>query len=126
CLCVSCVRACVLLCVYGCVFVCVCVCLHVRIFATLCTVCPQVRALDNGSPPRYTDHFLTINILDVNDNGPVIHSPRGYNVSISEVRLTVLPPANHSQTHQSPTHQPGTFIRPDVSSKKDPGRHFLA
>lgn len=49
-------------------------------------VCPsQVRATDNGSPPRHTDHSLTINILDVNDNPPVIESQRGYNVSISEV-----------------------------------------
>ncbi|XP_037320872.2 cadherin-23 [Pungitius pungitius] len=44
----------------------------------------KVRAIDNGSPPRYTDHSLTINILDVNDNAPVIESQRGYNVSISE------------------------------------------
>uniref|UniRef100_A0A7N6BHQ7 Cadherin-23 n=1 Tax=Anabas testudineus TaxID=64144 RepID=A0A7N6BHQ7_ANATE len=44
----------------------------------------KVRAIDNGSPPRYTDHSLTINILDVNDNAPVIQSPKGYNVSISE------------------------------------------
>ncbi|XP_068183037.1 cadherin-23 [Antennarius striatus] len=44
----------------------------------------KVRAIDNGSPPRHTDHSLTINILDVNDNPPVIESPRGYNVSISE------------------------------------------
>uniref|UniRef100_A0A3B4TJP7 Cadherin-23 n=1 Tax=Seriola dumerili TaxID=41447 RepID=A0A3B4TJP7_SERDU len=44
----------------------------------------KVRASDNGSPPRHTDHSLTINILDVNDNAPVIESQRGYNVSISE------------------------------------------
>nr|XP_040035256.1 cadherin-23 isoform X2 [Gasterosteus aculeatus aculeatus] len=44
----------------------------------------KVRAIDNGSPPRYTDHSLTINILDINDNAPVIESQRGYNVSISE------------------------------------------
>uniref|UniRef100_A0AAV2JPX6 Cadherin domain-containing protein n=1 Tax=Knipowitschia caucasica TaxID=637954 RepID=A0AAV2JPX6_KNICA len=44
----------------------------------------KVRATDNGSPPRYTDHSLTINILDVNDNAPVIQSQTGYNVSISE------------------------------------------
>ncbi|XP_053189417.1 cadherin-23 isoform X2 [Scomber japonicus] len=44
----------------------------------------KVRAIDNGSPPRHTDHSLTINILDVNDNAPVIESQRGYNVSISE------------------------------------------
>ncbi|XP_029926425.1 cadherin-23 isoform X1 [Myripristis murdjan] len=44
----------------------------------------KVRATDSGSPPRYTDHSLTINILDVNDNVPVIESQRGYNVSVSE------------------------------------------
>uniref|UniRef100_A0A3B3CED5 Cadherin-23 n=1 Tax=Oryzias melastigma TaxID=30732 RepID=A0A3B3CED5_ORYME len=44
----------------------------------------RVRATDNGSPPRFTDHSLTINILDVNDNAPVVESPRGYNVSVSE------------------------------------------
>lgn len=44
-----------------------------------------MRATDNGTPPRYTDHSLTINILDVNDNAPVVESPRGYNVSVSEV-----------------------------------------
>ncbi|KAM4607873.1 cadherin-23 isoform 2-T2 [Polymixia lowei] len=44
----------------------------------------KVRAIDNGSPARYTDHSLTINILDVNDNIPVIESQRGYNVSVSE------------------------------------------
>ncbi|CAG04743.1 unnamed protein product, partial [Tetraodon nigroviridis] len=44
----------------------------------------KVRATDNGSPPRHTDHSLTINILDVNDNAPVIESQKGYNVSISE------------------------------------------
>lgn len=45
----------------------------------------QVRATDNGSPPRHSDLSLTINIQDVNDNAPVIESQRGYNVSISEV-----------------------------------------
>lgn len=44
-----------------------------------------MRATDNGSPPRHTDHSLTINILDVNDNPPVIENQKGYNVSISEV-----------------------------------------
>ncbi|XP_039477829.1 cadherin-23 [Oreochromis aureus] len=44
----------------------------------------KVRATDNGSPPRHTDHSLTINILDVNDNAPVVESQRGYNVSVSE------------------------------------------
>jgi len=54
----------------------------------------QVRASDNGSPPRHTDLSLTINILDVNDNAPVIESQRGYNVSISEVGM-------HSHVPQS-------------------------
>uniref|UniRef100_A0A8C9TL15 Cadherin-related 23 n=1 Tax=Scleropages formosus TaxID=113540 RepID=A0A8C9TL15_SCLFO len=44
----------------------------------------KVRAMDNGSPPRYTDLSLTVNIVDVNDNVPVIESRAGYNVSISE------------------------------------------
>ncbi|TST98566.1 Cadherin-23 [Bagarius yarrelli] len=44
----------------------------------------KVRAVDNGSPPRFTDHSLTVNIVDVNDNAPVVQSPRGYNVSVSE------------------------------------------
>ncbi|XP_047207253.1 cadherin-23-like [Girardinichthys multiradiatus] len=43
-----------------------------------------VRATDNGSPTRHTDHSLTVNILDVNDNAPVLESQRGYNVSINE------------------------------------------
>ncbi|MGH0120865.1 UNVERIFIED_CONTAM: hypothetical protein FKN15_024346 [Acipenser sinensis] len=43
-----------------------------------------VRATDNGSPPRRTDSGLTINVLDVNDNPPVIQNPGGYNVSINE------------------------------------------
>uniref|UniRef100_A0A671QN41 Cadherin-23-like n=1 Tax=Sinocyclocheilus anshuiensis TaxID=1608454 RepID=A0A671QN41_9TELE len=44
----------------------------------------KVRATDNGSPPRFTDVSLTVNILDENDNPPVLQSPRGYNVSVSE------------------------------------------
>ncbi|XP_077053022.1 cadherin-23 isoform X1 [Siphateles boraxobius] len=44
----------------------------------------KVRATDNGSPPRFTDVSLTVNILDVNDNPPVIQSPNGYNVSVNE------------------------------------------
>lgn len=56
----------------------------------------QVRAIDNGSPPRYTDHSLTINILDINDNAPVIESQRGYNVSISEVGTR-----SHNRLHNS-------------------------
>ncbi|KAL2082875.1 hypothetical protein ACEWY4_020648 [Coilia grayii] len=44
----------------------------------------KVRALDNGTPRRFTDHSVTINVLDVNDNVPVVQSPRGYNVSVNE------------------------------------------
>ncbi|KAA0718277.1 Cadherin-23 Otocadherin [Triplophysa tibetana] len=44
----------------------------------------KVRAMDNGSPARFTDLSLTVNIMDVNDNPPVVQSPRGYNASISE------------------------------------------
>lgn len=55
----------------------------------------QVRAIDNGSPPKHTDHSLTINILDVNDNAPVIESQRGYNVSISEVGDTLAHHMKH-------------------------------
>ncbi|XP_019902910.3 cadherin-23 isoform X4 [Esox lucius] len=44
----------------------------------------KLRATDNGVPPRYSDFALTVNILDVNDNAPVIQRPGGYNVSISE------------------------------------------
>lgn len=57
-------------------------------------MCVQVRATDNGSPPRFTDHSLTVNIVDVNDNAPVVQSPRGYNVSVSEV--SVNPHANQT------------------------------
>lgn len=57
----------------------------------------QVRAIDNGSPPRHTDHSLTINILDVNDNAPVIESQRGYNVSISEVGVGTLHEASFEE-----------------------------
>lgn len=61
---------------------------------TLC-MCVQVRALDNGSPPRFTDHSLTVNIVDVNDNAPVVQSPRGYNVSVSEVSANSACQSNH-------------------------------
>lgn len=44
--------------------------------------------MDNGSPARFTDLSLTVNIMDINDNPPVLQSPRGYNVSVSEVRIT--------------------------------------
>uniref|UniRef100_A0A803VIU0 Cadherin-23 n=1 Tax=Ficedula albicollis TaxID=59894 RepID=A0A803VIU0_FICAL len=39
---------------------------------------------DGGVPPRRKEHILRVNILDVNDNPPVIDSPFGYNVSVSE------------------------------------------
>lgn len=41
--------------------------------------------MDGGIPPRRKEHVLRVNILDVNDNPPVIDSPFGYNVSVSEV-----------------------------------------
>ncbi|XP_062319241.1 cadherin-23 isoform X1 [Osmerus eperlanus] len=44
----------------------------------------KVRATDSGSPPRFSDRSLTINILDVNDNTPIIENQRGYNVSVNE------------------------------------------
>uniref|UniRef100_A0A8C7LMU9 Cadherin-23 n=1 Tax=Oncorhynchus mykiss TaxID=8022 RepID=A0A8C7LMU9_ONCMY len=44
----------------------------------------KVRAMDSGVPPHYSDLSLIVNILDVNDNTPIIESQGGYNVSISE------------------------------------------
>lgn len=46
---------------------------------------PQIQASDGGVPPRRKEHTLRVTILDVNDNPPVIESPFGYNVSVSEV-----------------------------------------
>lgn len=46
---------------------------------------PQIQASDGGVPPRRKEHTLRVNILDVNDNPPIIDSPFGYNVSVSEV-----------------------------------------
>ncbi|XP_065699325.1 cadherin-23 isoform X7 [Patagioenas fasciata] len=43
-----------------------------------------IQAADGGVPPRRKEHILRVNILDVNDNPPVIDSPFGYNVSVSE------------------------------------------
>ncbi|XP_043912879.1 cadherin-23 [Protopterus annectens] len=43
-----------------------------------------IQASDRGSPPRKTDHILTVNILDVNDNRPVIQNRNSYNVTINE------------------------------------------
>nr|XP_014343935.1 PREDICTED: cadherin-23 [Latimeria chalumnae] len=43
-----------------------------------------LQASDSGSQPRRKNHILVINILDVNDNPPVIQNPRSYNVSINE------------------------------------------
>ncbi|XP_048166947.1 cadherin-23 isoform X5 [Corvus hawaiiensis] len=44
----------------------------------------RIQASDGGVPPRRKEHTLQVNILDVNDNPPVIDSPFGYNVSVSE------------------------------------------
>ncbi|XP_071987316.1 cadherin-23 isoform X2 [Engystomops pustulosus] len=44
----------------------------------------KIQASDNGSPPRRTDFTLTVNVIDVNDNPPIINSPFGYNVSVFE------------------------------------------
>uniref|UniRef100_A0A8C3DP03 Cadherin-23 n=1 Tax=Corvus moneduloides TaxID=1196302 RepID=A0A8C3DP03_CORMO len=44
----------------------------------------RIQASDGGVPPRRKEHILQVNILDVNDNPPVIDSPFGYNVSVSE------------------------------------------
>ncbi|KAK2545143.1 Cdh23 isoform B [Columba livia] len=43
-----------------------------------------IQAADGGVPPRRKEHILRVNVLDVNDNPPVIDSPFGYNVSVSE------------------------------------------
>ncbi|XP_042313490.1 cadherin-23 isoform X2 [Sceloporus undulatus] len=44
----------------------------------------KIQASDRGVPPRRKEHTLRVNILDVNDNPPVIANPYGYNVSINE------------------------------------------
>ncbi|KAM8924599.1 cadherin-23 [Pelodytes ibericus] len=44
----------------------------------------KVQASDSGSPPRRADYTLTVNVLDVNDNPPVIVNPFGYNISVYE------------------------------------------
>ncbi|XP_053548000.1 cadherin-23 [Bombina bombina] len=44
----------------------------------------KIQASDSGSPPQRSEHTLTVNILDVNDNPPVIDSPFGYNISVYE------------------------------------------
>ncbi|KAM9327300.1 cadherin-23 [Gastrophryne carolinensis] len=44
----------------------------------------KIQASDNGIPPRRTDYILTVNVMDVNDNPPVIDHPYGYNVSVYE------------------------------------------
>ncbi|KAM4702929.1 cadherin-23 [Rhinophrynus dorsalis] len=44
----------------------------------------KIQASDSGSPPRRTDHTLTLNVLDVNDNPPIIDRPFGYNISVYE------------------------------------------
>ncbi|XP_070610011.1 cadherin-23 [Erythrolamprus reginae] len=44
----------------------------------------QIQASDQGIPARRKEHTLRVNILDVNDNSPVIVNQHGYNVSINE------------------------------------------
>ncbi|NXS63367.1 CAD23 protein, partial [Brachypteracias leptosomus] len=44
----------------------------------------RIQASDGGVPPRRKEHTLRVNILDINDNPPIIDSPFGYNVSVSE------------------------------------------
>ncbi|XP_039176461.1 cadherin-23 isoform X5 [Crotalus tigris] len=44
----------------------------------------QIQAADQGVPARKKEHTLRVNILDVNDNSPVIINQYGYNVSINE------------------------------------------
>ncbi|KAI6066661.1 cadherin-23 [Aix galericulata] len=44
----------------------------------------RIQASDGGVPPRRKEHTLRVTVLDVNDNPPVIESPFGYNVSVSE------------------------------------------
>uniref|UniRef100_A0A8D0BYG7 Cadherin-23 n=1 Tax=Salvator merianae TaxID=96440 RepID=A0A8D0BYG7_SALMN len=44
----------------------------------------KIQAADKGVPPRRKEHTLRVNILDVNDNPPVIANPHGYNVSVNE------------------------------------------
>uniref|UniRef100_A0A8V0ZBH8 Cadherin-23 n=1 Tax=Gallus gallus TaxID=9031 RepID=A0A8V0ZBH8_CHICK len=44
----------------------------------------RIQASDGGVPPRRKEHTLRVTVLDVNDNPPIIDSPLGYNVSVSE------------------------------------------
>nr|XP_032643953.1 cadherin-23 [Chelonoidis abingdonii] len=44
----------------------------------------KIQASDSGIPPRRKEHTLRVNILDVNDNPPIIGNPFGYNVSVNE------------------------------------------
>ncbi|XP_073452804.1 cadherin-23 [Aquarana catesbeiana] len=44
----------------------------------------RIQATDKGSPSRRTDYTLTVNVVDVNDNPPIIGSQYGYNVSVYE------------------------------------------
>ncbi|XP_044881403.1 cadherin-23 isoform X13 [Mauremys mutica] len=44
----------------------------------------KIQASDSGVPPRRKEHTLRVNILDVNDNPPIIGNPFGYNVSVNE------------------------------------------
>ncbi|KAG6937290.1 cadherin related 23 [Chelydra serpentina] len=44
----------------------------------------RIQASDSGVPPRRKEHTLRVNVLDVNDNPPIIGNPFGYNVSVNE------------------------------------------
>ncbi|XP_015278377.1 PREDICTED: cadherin-23 [Gekko japonicus] len=44
----------------------------------------KIQAADRGIPLRRKEHTLRVNILDANDNPPVITNPYGYNVSVNE------------------------------------------
>uniref|UniRef100_A0ACB8F8N9 Cadherin-23 n=1 Tax=Sphaerodactylus townsendi TaxID=933632 RepID=A0ACB8F8N9_9SAUR len=44
----------------------------------------KIQAADRGIPSRRKEHIVKVNILDVNDNPPVITNPYGYNVSVNE------------------------------------------
>ncbi|KAM6444065.1 cadherin-23 [Liasis olivaceus] len=44
----------------------------------------QIQAADRGVPAHRKEHTLRVNVLDVNDNPPVIINQHGYNVSINE------------------------------------------
>uniref|UniRef100_A0A8C5NNU2 Cadherin related 23 n=1 Tax=Junco hyemalis TaxID=40217 RepID=A0A8C5NNU2_JUNHY len=78
----------------------------------------RIQASDGGVPPRRKEHILRVNILDVNDNPPVIDSPFGYNVSVSEVSTQLLPfhPPRGSSDHKAGGDSPLLVTALDRSS----------